>query len=326
MMDQARRTAAIDPVALEEAAEWLMCLSATDVSDEDRAAWALWRHSSPERNQAWCRAERVMGKLGAVPPTLAMHTLDRPASPSRRAAVAKLAAILALAPLGWTGWKLTEQQGWTADYLSSVGECRELTLADGTQIFLNTDSAIDVRFDASQRLIHLIRGEILVQTAPDNVVPSRPLRVVTQEGLMQALGTRFSVRETSGRTYLAVLEGAVRIEPVNGKNMQPLVVQAGQKTDFNANAASAVAPVDKTATAWTQGMLLADKMRLADFIAELGRYRRGFIRYEPAIADMLISGTYPVDDPRRALNMLVQTYPLTATSRLNGYWVSLASR
>lgn len=320
------RAAVIDPVALEEAADWLMCLSASDVSDEDRAAWAIWRNSSPERHQAWCRAELVMGKLCAVPPSLAMRTLDRPASPSRRAAVAKLAAILALAPLGWSGWRLTEQQGWTADYLSSVGECRELTLADGTQIFLNTDSAIDVHFDASQRLIHLIRGEILVQTAPDNVVPSRPLRVMTDEGRMQALGTRFSVRETSGRTFLAVLEGAVRIEPTNGKNTEPLVVLAGQKTDFNTQTAGAVKSVDKTATAWTQGMLLADKMRLADFIAELGRYRRGFIRYEPAIADLLISGTYPVGDPQRALNMLVLTYPLTATSRLNGYWVSLAAR
>ena len=325
-MVEAGRAAAIDPVALDEAAEWLMCLSATDVSDEDRAAWAIWRNSSPERHQAWCRAELVMGKLGAVPPSVAMYTLDRPASPSRRAAVAKLAAILALAPLGWSGWKFTEQQGWTADYLSAVGEYRELTLADGTQIFLNTDSAIDVRFDASQRLIRLIRGEILIQTAPDNVVPSRPLRVATDEGRMQALGTRFSVREASGRTYLAVLEGAVRIEPANAKNAQPLVVQAGQKTDFNTHAASHITPVDKTATAWTQGMLLADKMRLADFITELARYRRGFIRCEPAIADMRISGTYPVDDPQRALNMLLMTYPLTATSRLNGYWVLLSSR
>lgn len=325
-MSEARRKAAVDPAALEEAAEWLMCLSATDVSDEDRAAWAIWRNSSPERQQAWGRAELVMSKLGAVPPSLAMSTLDRPASPSRRAAVAKLATILALAPLGWAGWKLTEQQGWTADYLSSVGECRELMLADGTHIFLNTDSAIDVRFDASQRLIHLIRGEILVQTAADNVLPSRPLRVATHEGRMQALGTRFSVRETSGRTYLAVLEGAVRIEPVNGKHIEPLVVRAGQKTDFNADTTSTVVPVDKAATAWTRGMLLADKMRLADFIAELTRYRRGFIRCEPAIADMLISGTYPLDDPQRALNMLVLTYPLTATSRLNGYWVLLAAR
>lgn len=86
-----------------------------------------------------------------------------------------------------------------ADYSAAIGQYRELTLADGTRVVLNTDSAIDVLFDASQRLIRLRRGEILVHTAPDNRVPSRPLRVTTGEGQMQALGTRFTVREHAER-------------------------------------------------------------------------------------------------------------------------------
>ena len=105
-----------------------------------------------------------------------------------------------------------------------------------------------------------------------------------------------------------------------------VVVQAGQKTDFDTQATRDVSPVDKSVTAWTQGMLLADKMRLADFVAELARYRRGFLRYDPAIANMRISGTFPVSDTRLALNMLVSTYPVAATVRLNGYWISLSSR
>lgn len=325
-MAETKRNPAIDPEALDEAAEWLMCMSAGEVTDAERAAWEIWRNSSPEREYAWQRAELLMSKLGGLPPSLAMSTLDRPANPDRRAAIARLAVMLALVPAGWAGWKLNEQQGWTADYLSSVGECRELTLADGTRIFLNTDSAIDVRFDEHQRFIRLRRGEILIQTAADNHIPSRPLRVGTAEGRMEALGTRFTVRETPDRTYLAVLEGAVRVEPRHGATAQPLVVQAGQKTDFDTQATRDVSPVDKSVTAWTQGMLLADKMRLADFVAELARYRRGFLRYDPAIANMRISGTFPVSDTRLALNMLVSTYPVAATVRLNGYWISLSSR
>lgn len=324
-MPEARSTP-VDPAVLDEAAEWLMRLSASDVSDDERSAWSHWRNSSPQRYQAWCRAEQLMSTLGGVPPALAMSALDRPSSPGRRAAIAKLAAILAVAPLTWSAWKLSERQGWTADYLSAVGEYRELTLADGTQVLLNTDSAIDVRFDARQRLIRLIRGEILVQSAADNAFPSRPLRVATDQGRLQALGTRFCVRAHSGRTYLAVLEGAVSIEPAHGNTIAPQVVHAGYKADFNADSASVTTPADKATSAWTQRMLLADKMRLADFLAELGRYRRGFIRCEPAVADLPISGTYPVGDPQRTLNMLLSTYPLTASSRLNGYWLVLSPR
>ncbi|MCY1390507.1 fec operon regulator FecR [compost metagenome] len=323
---EAKRNAPIDADALDEAAEWLMCLSASDVTDAERAAWAIWRNSSPERDHAWRRAELLMGKLGGLPPTLALSTLDRPVDPGRRAVITRLAALLALAPASWAGWKFTEEQGWMADYASAVGECRDLKLADGTRVFLNTDSAIDVRFESDQRLILLRRGEILIETAPDNRVPSRPLRVGTTEGRMEALGTRFTVRENAGRTYLAVLEGAVRVEPRYGTNVQPLVVQAGQKTNFDTHSTLNVSSVDKTITAWTQGMLLVDNMRLADFVGELARYRRGFVRFESAIANIRISGTFPINDTELALNMLVSTYPVAATVRMNGYWILLSSR
>lgn len=317
---------AIDPVALDEAAEWLMCLSAGDATDAQRADWLIWRSSNPERERAWRRAELLMSKFGGLPPAISMSALDRPADPGRRAAITRLAMLLALAPATWAGWTLTEQQGWVADYRSRIGESRELTLADGTQIFLNTDSAIDVRFDADQRLIRLLRGEVLVQTAIDTLVPSRPLRVATHEGRMQALGTRFSVREASGRTYLAVLEGAVRVEPVNAASDEPLVVQAGERADFDTRTTGSVTAVDRSITAWTQGMLLADRMRLEDFVAELARYRRGFVRCDPAIANLRVSGAFPINNAERTLDMLVSTYPVAVTSHMNGYWTLLSAR
>ena len=309
--------------ALEEAAEWLMAMSAGAVTDAQRADWLAWRSSSPERAQAWQRAERLMGKLDGLPPALSMSALDRPADPGRRAMISRLALLLAVLPAGWAGWKLTERQGWAADYRSTVGECRQLTLADGTQIFLNTDSAIDIRFDADERFIQLRRGEILVQTAPDIVVPARPLRVATREGRMQALGTRFSVRELDGRTYLAVIEGAIRIEPARAAAKAGTVVQAGERVDFTAHTVGRPVPVDATATAWTQGMLLADGMRLDDFVTQLARYQRGVIRCDPRIAGLRISGAFPVSDTRRSLSMLESTYSLRVSAHMNGYWTLL---
>lgn len=316
---------AVSPEALDEAAEWLMCLNAGEVSEADHAAWSRWRASSPERERAWQRAELLLGKLGSLPPALAMSTLDRPADPQRRAAITRLAALLALVPAGWMAFSQSERQGWLADYRSGVGECRELSLVDGTRVFLNTDSAIDVRFDDGQRLIRLIRGEILVQTAADNVVPSRPLRVATDQGRLQALGTRFSVRERGGRTYLAVLEGAIRVEAAGGQAM-PLVVKAGEQTDFDAHSVVPVRAVDDAATAWTQGMLLADRMNLKDLVAELSRYGHGFIRCDPAVAGLLVSGAFPLSDRRRTLRMLAATYPLSVTEHMSGYWTLIAAR
>ena len=195
-------------------------------------------------------------------------------------------------------------------------------LADGSRITLNTDTAIDVRFDSQQRLVHLREGEMLVQTAADT---SRPFLVSTRQGRMQALGTRFTVRELSPLTHLAVLEGAVKVMLAENNQSTPLIVNAGQRMNFSAQTFGGVAATDRNVGAWTQGMLMADRMRLADLVAELARYRRGFVRCDPAIADLRISGAFPISDTQRTLNMLVQTYPVVVSGHLSGYWLTLSA-
>ncbi|MEX3777644.1 FecR domain-containing protein [Pseudomonas sp. MYb118] len=316
--------AMISPATLEEAAEWLMRLNERSPSPEELAQWHQWRASSAEREGAWQRAEMLLGKLGGLPPELAMPALDRPANPQRRAMLGRLAALLALAPAGWAGWQLNERQGWTADYQSAIGARGQITLVDGSQLTLNTDTAIDVDYSALQRLIRVRRGEILVQTAPDIQVPGRPFRVSTQQGLMQALGTRFSVREDAGITRLAVLEGQVRVELEGRPQATPTIIVAGQKTTFSATQMGPLTPADNSLTTWTQGMLVADRMNLAEFATELARYRHGIVRCDPAVARVPISGAFPLDDTRRALSMLALTYPVKVTTHLGGYWVTIA--
>lgn len=314
----------LDHQALEEAADWLIRMSEGELSDTERSEWECWKVSTSERARAWARAQLLQTKLGGLPPSLAMSALDRPSSPERRAALGKLALILAVLPAGWGSWKLAESQQWSADYRTAVGQQRELTLADGSKITLNTDTAIDVLFDANQRLIHLREGEILVQTAPDIAPLARPFLVSTRQGRMQALGTRFTVRELQPRTHLAVLEGAVKVQLADNRQSTPLIVNAGQRTDFSSYTFGQLSVADRYIGAWTQSMLMADKMRLADFVDELTRYRRGFVRLDPAIADLRISGAYPISDSQRTLNMLAQTYPILVSGHLNGYWVMLS--
>ncbi|MBZ9781577.1 FecR domain-containing protein [Pseudomonas sp. REP124] len=314
----------INPVALEEAAEWLMRLSEGSLSERELLQWQQWRASNSECEFAWQRAETLMGKLGGLPPELAMPALDRPDNPQRRAMLGRLAALLALAPAGWIGWQLNERLGWTADYHAGIGERRELTLADGSQLTLNTDTSVDVNFDAQQRLIRVRRGEILVQTAADIQVPGRPFRVSTEQGLMQALGTRFSVREGDGVTRLAVLEGRVQIELYKRPQATPMILSAGQQTSFSASVIGPIKSADSALIAWSEGMLVADGMPLGEFAKELARYRHGLVRCDPAVAKVRVSGAFPLDDNRQALNMLVQTYPVKVSTHLGGYLLTIS--
>lgn len=321
------------PRVLDEAAEWLMRLHDSAVTDADRRACERWRLSHPDHARAWARAELLMNKFGGLPSALAMPSLVRPlpSAPStrpardggRRAAIGQLAALLAAVPAGWLGWQLAGERGWTAEHRTATGERRELRLADGTRLTLNTASAVDVRFDAAQRLVVLHAGEILVATAPDTAAAHRPFRVATGSGTMEALGTRFSVRKEDGATRIAVFEGAVRIAP---RAAASRVLAAGQQARFRADAVDAFTPADEAGVAWAQGMLLADGMRLADFAAELSRYRPGALQCDAAVGELRISGAFPLDDTDRVLRMLVSTYPVDAVTRLRGYWVTLVAR
>ncbi|WZB74169.1 FecR domain-containing protein [Achromobacter insuavis] len=81
-------------------------------------------------------------------------------------------------------------------------------LPDGSRVWLNTASAFNRDFQPGLRRLHLVAGEILIETGTDK---DRPFVVDTAEGRLRALGTRFTVRQEADATLLAVYQGAVEI-------------------------------------------------------------------------------------------------------------------
>ncbi len=315
----------MDARLLDEAADWLMRQHGAGMTAAERADFERWRQASPAHVRAWERAERLMGKLGGLPPALALPALDRPARRGRRAAVARLAALLAVAPAGWLGWRLAQEQGWTADLRTATGEQRTVTLADGSRLLLDTGTAVDIEFDSSQRLLHLRQGAISLQTAPDPGGMHRPLTVLTALGQLRALGTRFTVRLDGAAALLAVTEGAVEVTP-RGASAPALVVPAGRQTVVTGQGAGPLRPVAPQDHAWVHGMLMADAMPLAEVCAQLARYRPGLLHCAPEVARRKVSGAYPLADTDRALAMLADTHALQIHRRWGGYWVTVAER
>lgn len=307
--------APVGSAILDEAAAWLMQLHSGESSDAERIACAQWRQRSAEHARAWERAERLLMRLGGLPPELANPALGRAPDAGRRHALKQLGLLLAATPVAWAAWRGAPTE-WLADHHTAVGEQQAMTLPDGSRLTLNTASAVDLRFNAQQRQIALRQGEILVE-APSAASPA--LQVSTVQGLLSAQSGRFSVRQDEGYTRLAVLEGAVQVQPLQGAALR---VQAGQGSVFDASGRTTRTLVDAGATAWTRGMLMADRMPLAEFAAELARYRRGILRCDPQVAGLLISGAYPLLNRERTLAMLQATYPIRV-SALSGYWITL---
>ena len=313
---------AIDPAIVQRAAEWMARLWSEDAKPLDQADCARWRAQHADHELAWQRLQAFDDKLGSVSPPAASQALrKRPAGVSRRRAISLLGLGTTIAGVGYVLRGTDSWQAATADYRSATGEIKTITLPDGSSVTLSTATAIDLRFSENERLVVLRAGEILVATAPDPAALARPFRVRSQHGSVQALGTRFSVRDDAETSLVAVFEGAVEIRPASAPQ-QAVPLQAGQGSRFSADGAAAPSPVEESAAAWSRGVLIADAMRLDDFLAELARYRPGLLRCDPEVAGLLVSGVFSVRDTDRALDNLTRALPVAVSYRTR-YWVTV---
>ena len=309
----------IDYRVLQEAAKWFAVLQSGSASAGERQAWAAWLER-PEHAQAWARVERISGQFqplaeDAVGRTVGAMLHNR--QPNRRHALKVLSVLCGGAALSLAGGSLPWRQ-WAADERTAVGEGRDLRLADGSQLWLNTDTAVDIAFDANARSLALYRGELLIDAPTSR--RGRPLLLTSREGRVRSeQAARFSIRQEDGRTRLSVFAGVVDIH-LDG--FATTSVEAGQQTEFDRRHIAPLAPARAEHQAWATGILLADNQRLEDFLAELSRYRHGYLGCDPRIADLRVVGAFPLGDTERVLDALAATLPVRVERRM-AWWVSL---
>ncbi|MGF6992843.1 FecR domain-containing protein [Paraburkholderia sp. GAS32] len=313
------------------AVEWWMELQSGDDTRAQQLALARWCAEHPDHERAWQHICSVSSRFRGLAETgtdnadtggaaAARAALTRPGSAKRRANVKVLATLLFAGGATWIAGEHVPWRAWSADARTALGERRTMTLADGTRLTLNTDSAIDIRFSSIERRLRLIKGEIMIATGHSDS-ERRPFIVETAQGSLQPLGTRFAVRQQSTLCRLDVFEGAVRINPFDAPGLAP-VVHAGQRARFTRDDVSAVEPISENDAAWTDGLIVASGMRLGDFVNELDRYRAGHLSCDPSVAGLRLSGTFPLADTDRVLDTLARTLPIEVVF-ITRYWGSV---
>ncbi|NIF85804.1 DUF4880 domain-containing protein [Comamonas sp. Tr-654] len=305
-------------VALQ-AAEWFVQLQEKDATAAEHQACAAWRAQAPAHEQAWQRALAVSQRAAGVPSPLGT-SLRRDQRLARRDAARALAVLMVAAPAGWLAWHTEPWQRWSASHATATGEWRSWTLDDGSRMTLDTATVVQIEFDSSQRKVHLRSGAVFLETAPDPNPVYRPLVVLTAQGQVRAIGTRFTVSTDSDRSQVAVLQGAVEVQPRDAAT--GLRLRAGEQTAFDRNQVAPIELVDSGAGQWARGVLAVDDVRLGDFVAELGRYRHGLLRCDPAVAELRLTGVFQLADTDAVLQNLVHLLPVQVLYRTR-YWVTL---
>ncbi|MFK8328651.1 FecR domain-containing protein [Pseudomonas sp. BJa5] len=318
--------APLDHAVLQAAAAWFARLHAAPDDTRTQAKWSAWLAADARHRLAWRYVEGINQRFGnlnanAEQAHQVLSTMRRDRH-SRRALLGSLCVAGVGGLLGWGSWRqgwVDSPRAWFATYRTGLGEVRPLTLADGSQLWLNGETALDVHFDERLRQLRLYRGEVLIETAVD----ARPLQVLTRAGRMQPLGTRFSVRDQGLQTTLSVFAGAVQATCADsGREIR---VQAGQMTAFDAQQGSTLLPAPAHRQDWSRGVLVAEDMPLGQVVEILRDYRHGHLGIDPALSGLRVVGTYPLLDSDRALAMLERALPVRVARPLP-WWVALEAR
>lgn len=282
--------------------------------DLNQAELRDWLAADECHRRAWQHIQSTNQQFGAALGPVARAALLSPAGEQRRHAVKVLGLLLFTGSLGGLGYQLPWRET-LADIRTGTGERRSVTLPGGAQLEVNTASAVNLGPTPAGLQLRLLQGELLLNSHGSAVT------VATAQGLLRPQGARFAAQQQHRRSQVDVLSGSVAVYPAQAQGPAG-VVRAGQSAYFDDHQLYAVRPTDEQRLAWTQGMLLASSMPLAQFVQTLARYRTGYLGCDPAIAHLRISGSYPLADTDRILASLTQSLPVRLRS-VSPYWVRL---
>lgn len=331
--------------ALDGAIDWMVLLQSGEASAADEARLAAWCQADTRHAQAWAQVRGALQR--SLAPVLDIPTQEyeqegreqgrnlSTGAPSglrnsgaaagaaraalllapRRRALHKLLALVGVgAATAWSVRHTAPAALLLADVRTGTAERRSVQLPDGSTLVLNARSAVDIDFTAAARTLHLRTGEIIVTAAPD---AARPLVVRSAQGSVQALGTRFLVRQAADSTVAMVIEHSVRVRNLSGREHR---LEQGDAVTFDGDGITPLAGPQATALAqWERGMLLAHDRPLGEVIEALRPYRDGFIRISPAAARLRVLGAFPLADADRAIESLAQTLPIRVA--VHGRWL-----
>lgn len=197
-----------------------------------------------------------------------------------------------------------------ARYATQLGERRTQMLADGTQVVLNTDTVIEVRYTRNQRSVELQHGEAQFDVAHD---ASRPFVVQVDGDTVTALGTRFQVRRNANAVVVTLLRGSVEVE----QGLEHRILHPDEQARISPGTGIHVEAIDPAqATGWLEGWLHFSNATLGEVVAEANRYSARKLRLaDPQLARLRLHGNFRTGDTASIAAAAGQLLPVKVDDR-----------
>jgi transmembrane sensor len=272
-----------------EGMQWLALMISGRATDEDLAEMERWKHQSPAHAEALAAAIQMrrlvaaQDKFSGQPPFLYHPATRRFALGGAVAA----AAVYSVTRPPLALWPSLSELG--ADYRTGTGEQRQIALARGVSVAMNTRTSLSLRSGPGQPGIELVTGEIAMTT---QLPEAAPFTVYAGKAQIVASDANFDLRNDDGRICVSCLEGRLAIRAGN------VLRQLGpsEQLQFAGNTIEEPVKVDPVVlTAWRHGLLIFHDASLRSIVAEINRYRSGkIVVMNAALANRRFNGQFKI--------------------------------
>ncbi len=287
-----------------EASDWLARMQGP-AGEADRAAFQRWYDADPAHAEAFDRVRARYGGTGMLAATelakarglpVRAPASSRPSAYALAAGVAALLLISGAVLVGGPGLLAPPAEAEALFFATNVGEIRQVPLPDGTQMTLDTRTAVKVEMDRDMRHVTLREGRARFAVAARD---KRPF--VVEAGGTRVIGreTTFDVAFHRGVATVRPLQGTISVQPASsGAGTAPSSLAPGQAILVSSGGERMQSgPPSRSEALWPSGMLEFDNMPLDRAIAEANRYSEGRISLaEPSLFGLRVSGTFRAGD------------------------------
>lgn len=329
---QFKSTAEID----QEAAAWVWRLDDGKASEELRRSFETWlrkdarhRRAFEEMNGVWESLDHLAEakrdeKVATFVAEQAHLTRPPTGKPLHRRGVMNrfvplaVAATLVLA-VAMVYWFQRDNEALVV--ATAVGQQRNVKLADGSTVELNTNTIIETNFVHGRRDVTLRKGEALFKVAHD---PKRPFYVHAGNTVVRAVGTEFNVRMRDQHDVeVIVAEGRVEVgsterQPATAARTKPEPMKRMLGVGQKLAATGTTAPVETISStrlsntlAWREGAVVFEGETLPIAVAELNRYTdTRLIIADPSLNSLRVGGRFTAGDVEDFLQALTKALPV----------------
>jgi transmembrane sensor len=302
-------------------------------SDADQAELDAWLAEAASHRVAYLRVEGIVARtdqLAALrPPGPKSSQTARGGNGTilRRRFVLPLLAAASIAAVAVTAIPYVNSLLQPPDrvFATNVGGEGHLKFADGTELELNTDTAVRYRMTTQERTIWLDKGEAYFRVAHN---AANPFTVVAAGHRITDLGTEFLVRET----------GSLDVVLVKGRAQLTSSIPAAPVATLSPGDEAVATPVSTTITkktpqqladelSWRRGVLVFRNAKIADVVREFNRYNETrLVIADPSIAGLKFSAELKTNDFEGFLQLAEAALKLRVDREGNDFLISRGQR